>query len=79
VTIMQSLGLTPADYENDADNTQLFGRADIGTQNANLQSLGGYGHAFRFDLTRGGYAANSGAPDLKNYDLKTFRYRLPLV
>jgi hypothetical protein len=78
VTILQAMGLTPADYERDADNSQLYNRTDIGAQNANMTSLGGYGHAFRVDLSRGGWAAVTYAKALPFYNLKTFRYKLPL-
>ena len=82
VTIMQSMGLVPSDYENDSLNTQLYNKTsaaniDFGPQNYNLTSIGGYGYAFPMDLNVDSYRRTAFLPNLKNYDLKQFRYKLP--
>lgn len=77
VTILQSMGLTPTDYVNDTLNRQLYNRSDIGIENRNLTSLGGYGYAYPFDLTGADPASwgfqNYVFPGLSNHDLRQFR------
>ncbi len=84
VTIMQAMGLQSANYENDAINAQLFNKTtianmDIGTQNQNLTSIGGYGHAFPVDINVNSWGRNAFLPNLKFYDLKQYRYKLPIL
>src|SRR5690606_34965700 len=45
-TILQSMGLTPADYENNSINTYFQGRTDghYGAVNNGIARMGGYGH-----------------------------------
>ncbi len=50
VTILQAMGLTPADYENDAVNAQLYNRTNLGPNAANLTSVGGFGYLVAEDL-----------------------------
>lgn len=82
VTILQSMGLAPADYENDTLNRQLYNRTDIGTDNRNLTSLGGYGYGYPFDLTGADPTSwgfrNYVYPGLSNHDLRQFRNPLSL-
>lgn len=82
VTILQAMGLGPADYENDALNSQLYGRTDIGPNYRNLSSLGGFGYALPRDIT-GADTTNWGwdayiRPGLEGLDLRLFRRPLPL-
>lgn len=82
VTILQAMGLSPADYENDALNAQLYGRTDIGANYRNLTSLGGFGYALPRDIT-GADTSSWGwgayvRPGLEGLDLRLFRRPLPL-
>lgn len=84
VTIMQAMGLSPADYENDAVNAQLYNKTtianiDIGIQNQNLTSIGGYSHAFPVNINSNSWGRNAFLPNLKFYDLKQYRYKLPIL
>ncbi len=82
VTILQAMGLQPADYENNALNSQLYNRTDIGPNYQNLTSLGGFGYALPRDIT-GANTADWGwgayiAPGLEGLDLRQFRNPLPM-
>ncbi len=84
VTIMQAMGLQPSDYEDNSLNSQLYNKttiagANIGVQNQNLTSLGGYGYAFPVDANIDSWERNAFVTNIKNYDLKQFRYKLPIL
>lgn len=82
VTILQAMGLSPADYENHSLNQQLYGRTDLGAGNQNLQNIGGFGFALPQDIS--GQMTNSWGfntyirPGLENQDLRMFSRPLPL-
>ncbi len=81
VTIMQAMGLQASDYENDFVNRQVYNRTDIGSQNANLTSIGGFNYAFGTDRDRAFDATQSTdgfRTGLSFYDLRQFRNRLPM-
>lgn len=77
VTILQAMGMTPAQYEVDTRNAQLYNRTDIGAFNTNLTSIGGYGHAFNADRTVNSWVSGF-LPVMRQYDLTQFRNRLPM-
>lgn len=82
VTILRAMGLSPADYENHALNSQLYNRTDLGPACMNLSNLGGFGYALPQDIT-GENPASWGfnayiRPGLDNQDLRQFRNPLPL-
>lgn len=49
VTLLQAYGLSPANYENNAINSQMYNRTDMGTNNRNLTAIGGFNYAYRMD------------------------------
>lgn len=73
VTILQAMGLKPADYENAALNTGFQNVTDgrFGAQNNGIQSLGGYG-------VLASSSDNAVANRLKNYQLKYYKDPLPM-
>ncbi len=44
VTILQAMGVQPAEYENPALNQRWYNRTDLGNRNSNLTRIGGYGY-----------------------------------
>jgi hypothetical protein len=79
VTILQAMGMTPAQYEVNSRNSQVYNRTDIGSQNANLTAIGGYGAAFNGDRTNTNVISIDNFHRLRNYDLNYFRSRLPML
>lgn len=84
VTIMQSMGLSASDYENNSLNSQLYNvtkvaNIDVGSQNYNLTNLGGYGYVFPVDTTVESWERNAFAGNIKRYDLKQYKYKLPIL
>ncbi|MDX2015686.1 MAG: DUF1552 domain-containing protein [Myxococcaceae bacterium] len=82
VTVLQAMGLTPQDYENQALNAQLYNRTDLGPNNRNLTNLGGFGYAMPRDLS-GENTSSWGfnhylRPGLEGQDLRQFRHPLPM-
>jgi Protein of unknown function (DUF1552) len=78
VTLLQAMGLTPSQYEVDSRNFQIYNRTDIGSQNTNLTSVGGYGYVFGADRTSTMWTPATFYPELRFYDLNQFRNRLPM-
>ncbi len=81
VTILQGMGLTPSDYEDNTLNTQLYNKTDIGTLNANVSNIGGYGYATAVDIRNrpaGDYFVDEARESLPKYDLKQFKNKLPI-
>lgn len=79
-TILQAMGLTPADYENNTINQQFLNRTDLGPMNMNLTSpIGGFGHAWTqtpvLNTWDYGYLMNA----IKATDLKQYRNKLPIL
>jgi hypothetical protein len=75
-TIFQSLGLTPADYEDSSINTYFQGRTDslYGAVNNNISNMGGYGHW-------GPATSNYGADYMRRlplYNLHFYKNVLPM-
>ncbi len=79
VSIAQAMGFTPAEYEQNALNAQLYNRIDIGDLNKSLTSIGGFGYAYRIDITQTNYRNTTFKPTLAFYDLKQFKYKLPIL
>lgn len=82
VTILQAMGLQPADYENDALNAQLVGRTGFGPRNSNLGPIGGFGYACCNDIANAdtnnwGFDAYI-RPGLEGADLRQYRHPLPM-
>jgi len=75
VTILRAMGMTPAQYENDALNVQVYNRTDIGAQNRNLTSVGGFSYVFPTDRNLESYSFTNHLPHL---DLAQFRNPLPM-
>jgi hypothetical protein len=79
VTILQAMGLQPAEYENDAVNAQLYNRTNLGPNAANLTSLGGFGYYVGHDLAHADYRIGD---NLRNaiaaQDPRLFRRPLPM-
>ncbi len=78
VTILQAMGITPAEYENNALNSQLYNRTDIGALNNNISNIGGYGYAIPVKID-GRPNWDDKRPALAKYDLKQFKYKLPIL
>jgi hypothetical protein len=78
VTIMQAMGMNSSDYEVNSRNSQVYNRTDIGSQNANLSAIGGYGFAFNADRNVSGWVNGFFNEALQRYDLRQFRNRLTL-
>jgi hypothetical protein len=76
VTMLQAMGLSPSEYERNLLQ-QVHNRTDIGSQNANLTNIGGYGYAFNVDRNLNHYDVANSFSKLRNYDLPQFRNRLP--
>ena len=72
VTILRAMGVQPAEYENTNLNQRWYNRTDLGTRNANLSRIGGYGY----------FAPNAENNDqrtqLAGFDLRQFGNVLPL-
>jgi hypothetical protein len=72
VTIMRAMGLQPSEYENRTLNQRWYNRTDLGSRNAGLSNIGGYGY----------FAPNSDQNDqiasLAGVDLRQFGNVLPL-
>lgn len=66
VTILQAMGMLPSEYENPNLNSHWYNRTDLGSRNANLSRIGGYGY----------FAPNSEENDqranLAGFDLRPF-------
>lgn len=77
VTILQAMGFTPAQYEDNTLNQQLYNNTTIGTQNRGLTAIGGWGYASTAQLSRGDYFAGEARGILSNQDLTQYRNRLP--
>lgn len=77
VTILQAMGMSPTEYEV-ARLQQVANRTDIGTQNANLGDIGGYGYAFNVDRNANLYDVANAFSAFRHYDLRQFRNPLPL-
>ena len=81
VTILQAMGLQPADYENHALNSQLYGRTDLGPACMNLSNIGGFGYALPTDISAENTSSwgfnNYIRPGLDGQDLRQFRNPLP--
>lgn len=77
VTILQAMGFTPSQYEDNTLNQHLYGLTNIGTQNRNLSNIGGWGYASAVELTRGDYGAGNGREVISLHNLT--QYRNPLV
>jgi hypothetical protein len=78
VTILQAMGITPAEYEDETLNTQMRSRNDVGTQNRGLTSFGGWGYVTTQDLARDNWNVNHSRSIIQNYDLRFFRDKLPM-
>ncbi len=79
-TILQSMGLSPADYEDNSINQQFLNRTDLGTLNTNLAgSIGGFGHVWTKTPTPGAYDFNRLIDNVKSNDLKQYKYKLPIL
>ncbi len=81
VTILQAMGLSAADYEDNSLESQVYGRSDLGAMNVNLSNLGGYGYVTRGDLSIvGNYTIDQSLKKgLPKYRLSTFKDPLPLL
>lgn len=77
VNIMQAMGLSPSEYEV-IRSQQVYNRTDIGTQNANLTNIGGYGYAFNVDRNANLYDVAGQFAAFRHYDLRQFRNGLPI-
>lgn len=79
-TIMQAMGLAPADYEDNSINQQFLNRTDLGPLNTSLTSpIGGYGHAWTQTPVAGNWDYNSLMNNIKTTDLKQYKYKLPIL
>lgn len=81
VNILQAMGIPASEYEGIANNSQLLNRSDLGTLNANLTSVGGYGYPIVYDLSYtepGGDNFAALKRFVANYDIKQFRNKLPM-
>lgn len=72
VTILQAMGMTPTEYENPALNSHWYNRTDLGTRNAGLTRIGGYGYVAPNRDSNDQRAAVAGV------DLRQFGNRLPM-
>ena len=81
VTILQSMGITPAEYEDKTLNNQVNNRSDIGAQNQGLTDIGGWGHAAGHDIDNAPdtYFRSATKSMLADYDLKQFKNKLPII
>lgn len=79
-TILQSMGLSPADYEDNSINQQFLNRTDLGALNTNITTpLGGFGHAWTETPVVGKYNYNELVNVVKATDLKQYKYKLPIL
>lgn len=71
-TILQSMGLSPSDYEDSSINTYFQNRSDsrFGSINNGIARMGGYGYWGPFETDP------YNAPRYPNYDLRYFKERL---
>lgn len=72
VTILQAMGMQPSEYENRSLNQRWYNRTDLGTRNANLTGIGGYGY-FAPNVEQ-----NDQRAALAGVDLRQFGSVLPL-
>lgn len=77
VSILQAMGLTPAEYEDNTLNAQLYNRTDIGDLNKSITNIGGFGYALPKRLDDAPW--ENFRERLTHYDLKQFRYKLPIL
>ncbi len=77
VSILQAMGLTPAEYEDNALNAGLYNRTDIGDLNKSITNIGGYGYALPKRLDDAPW--ENFRERLTHYDLKQFKYKLPIL
>ena len=77
VSILQAMGLTPAEYEDNSLNALLYNRTDIGDLNKSITNIGGYGYALPKRLDDAPW--ENFRERLTHYDLKQFKYKLPIL
>lgn len=78
-TLLQAYGFAPSEYENGALQKELLNRTDIGPQNANLTTVGGYGYATAADynsLSTNELTYNKSI--VASFDLTRFKNKLPM-
>ncbi len=80
VTIMQAMGVSPSEYEDNAINQHVLNRTDYGSLNSNISSpIGGYGHVWLENPVVGRWDYNEMIGNISSYDLKQYKYKLPIL